>query len=140
MIGTLVFTDADLETLRSHVLRNVGGNGDEEAAIVLAGACHLGDEIRLLVREVVPVPSAALLHQGPGGLEVDPAFLATYLKQCRSEGLSFILAHSHPFSTGRVAFSGIDDGGGKLPRVCRERHGHASRNPDQDQDQERKAL
>ena len=111
MIRKLVFTDADLETLRAHVLRNVGGNGDEEAAIVLAGGCRLADEIRLLVREVVPVPAAALLHQGPAGLEVDPAFLATYLKRCRTEELSFILAHSHPFSTGPVAFSGIDDGG-----------------------------
>jgi molybdopterin-synthase adenylyltransferase len=111
MISTLVFTDADLETLRRHVLKNVGGNGDEEATIVLAGASRLADEVRLVVREVIPVPPAALLRQGPAGLEVDPAFLAMYLKRCRDEQLSFILAHSHPFSTGRVAFSGIDDGG-----------------------------
>lgn len=111
MIRTLTCTDSDLETLRGHVLRNVGGNGDEEAAIILAGTSRLTDEIRLLVRQVVPVPKAALLRQGPAGLEVDPTFLATYLKRCRAENLSFILAHSHPFSTGRVAFSGIDDGG-----------------------------
>src|SRR5690242_9447785 len=105
MISTLVFTDADLETLRRHVLKNVGGNGDEEATIVLAGASRLADEVRLVVREVIPVPPAALLRQGPAGLDVDPAFIAMYLKRCRDEQLSFILAHSHPFSTGRVAFS-----------------------------------
>src|SRR5688500_17611778 len=111
MIRTLTFIDADLETLRDHVLRNVGGNGDEEAAIVLAGTSRLTNEMRLLVREVVPIPKAALLRQGPAGLDIDPAFLATYLKRCRAENLSFILAHSHPFSTGHVSFSSIDDGG-----------------------------
>jgi len=60
---------------------------------------------------MVPVPPAALLRQGPAGLAIDPAFLALHLKRCRTEKLSFLLAHSHPFSTGRVAFSGIDDGG-----------------------------
>jgi molybdopterin/thiamine biosynthesis adenylyltransferase len=111
MIRTLVFVDTDLKTLRGHLLRNVGGNGDEEAAIVLTGFSRLANELRLLVREVVPVPPEALLRQGPAGLEVDPAFFMRYLKRCRAEQLSFLLAHSHPFSTGRVAFSGIDDGG-----------------------------
>lgn len=111
MIRTLVFTGTDIEMLRSHLLQNVGGNGDEEASIVLAGASRLPGEVRLLVREVVPAPRSALLRQGPAGLEVDPAFLATYLKRCRVEELSFLLAHSHPFSTHRVGFSGIDDGG-----------------------------
>ena len=111
MIRRLVFAETDLDVLRSHVLRNVGGNGDEEAAIVLAGVAQLPGELRLLVRDVVPVPPEALLRQGPAGLEVDPAFLALHLKRCRAEQLSFLLAHSHPFSTGRVAFSGIDDGG-----------------------------
>jgi molybdopterin/thiamine biosynthesis adenylyltransferase len=126
MTRTLVFTDADLETLLGHVLRNVGTTGDEEAAIVLAGLSRVPDEIRLLVRDVVPVPRAALLRQGPAGLEVDPVFLAAYLKRCRAEELSFILAHSHPFSTGQVAFSGIDDGGERqlMPKLfARAPHG-----------------
>ena len=111
MIRRLVFDETNFNALRSHVLRNVRRNGNEEAAIVLAGVAHLPGEMRLLVRNVVPVPAEALLRQGPAGLEVDPAFLALHLKRCRTEKLSFLLAHSHPSSTGRVAFSGIDDGG-----------------------------
>jgi molybdopterin/thiamine biosynthesis adenylyltransferase len=111
MIHTLVFTDNDLDALRGHLLQNVATTGNEEAAIVLAGANNHAGEVRLLVREVIPVPREALLRQGPSGLAVDPAFLALHLKRCRAEQLSFLLAHSHPFSTSCVAFSGIDDGG-----------------------------
>jgi molybdopterin/thiamine biosynthesis adenylyltransferase len=119
MIRTLAFTKNDFDALRAHVLQNVGGSGDEEAAIVLAGTSRLSGEVRVLVRGVVPVPRAALLRQAPAGLEVDPVFLATHLKRCRVEELSFLLAHSHPFSMGRVAFSGIDDGGERelMPKV-----------------------
>jgi molybdopterin/thiamine biosynthesis adenylyltransferase len=126
MIRTLVFVEDDLEALRGHLLRNLGGSADEEAAIVLAGASHLAGEVRLLVREVVPVPREALLRQGPAGLVVDPAFLALFVKRCRTEQLSFLLAHSHPFSAGSVAFSGIDDGGEHelIPKVfARAPHG-----------------
>lgn len=101
-------TGADYERLKNHLLQ--GGN-DEEAAILLAGMAQTNRQLTLLVREVIPVPEDAFLVKGQAYLSIHPDFLAPLIKQCRLERWSFLLCHSHPFSTGGVRFSWIDDAG-----------------------------
>lgn len=96
------------EELRHHLFSS---HPREEAAILIAGECAVGDRTILLVREVIPVPNDGFQTKEGLFMQVAPEFLATILKRCRLEHASFILAHSHPFSTSRVGFSGIDDGG-----------------------------
>ncbi|MCL4464986.1 MAG: ThiF family adenylyltransferase, partial [Chloroflexi bacterium] len=95
------------------------GGEDEEAAVLLAGVSETDQAIRLLVREVVPVPDPAFRSKGPAYLSIDPDFLAPLVKRCRLAGWAFVLAHSHPFSRGGVSFSGIDDAGERalFPRI-----------------------
>lgn len=104
---SISITGKDYDFLRRHLL---GRAPYEEAGILLAGLCTTKDLIELLVREVVPVPGDAYLTSGGMYLEIDPEFLAPLIKRCRLEGFSFILTHSHPFSSS-VSFSGIDDAG-----------------------------
>lgn len=106
----------DYLALRAHLL---DGGDDEEAAILIAGVAETAEAIRLLVREVVPVPEPAFHSKGPAYLSIDPDFLAPLVKRCRLEGRAFALAHSHPFSHGGVHFSGIDDAGERalFPRI-----------------------
>lgn len=95
--------------LSAHLLR--GRNADEEAAFLLCGIARHASGTDLLVREVVEVPPDALLSQHGAGLEIDPVFIAGVLKEAKLSGSGLVLCHSHPFSTGGVAFSGIDDAG-----------------------------
>lgn len=96
-------------SLRSHLLR--GRNADEEAAFLLCGVARRKHGTDLLVREVIPVPPEALLSQHGAGLEIDPVFIARVMKTAKLAGHAIVLCHSHPFSTGSVRFSGIDDRG-----------------------------
>lgn len=114
---TEIFTAKAFDELRNHLLGNE--EGQEEAAVLIAGVVETPRELRLLVREVVPVPDACFLHKSSGGLQIHPDFLSLQLKRCRSSGCAFILAHSHPFSTRHVGFSCIDDAGERdlFPKV-----------------------
>lgn len=103
------FREQDFTVLREHLL---GGRGaDEDAAILLAGQSQEADSGAWTVKDVVAVPDAAFRHKGPAGLTIDPEFLAPLIKRARLESLSFILCHSHPFSSDTVGFSSIDDAG-----------------------------
>jgi molybdopterin/thiamine biosynthesis adenylyltransferase len=103
------FRENDFTALRAHLLRGV--SADEEAAILLAGQCYDINSAVWIVKEMIPVPDAAFRHKGTAGLTIDPDFLAPVIKRARLESLTFVLCHSHPFSTGGVGFSGIDDAG-----------------------------
>lgn len=103
------FREQDFNRLRDHLLR--GRDADEEAAILLAGQCLEADSWAWIVKEVIPVPDAAFHHKGAAGLTINPEFLANAVKQACFQSLSFIFCHSHPFSSGGVGFSGIDDAG-----------------------------
>lgn len=83
----------------------------EQAAYCLAEPLTQGGLLRLLVREVITVPPDRLIRQSSAYLETDPVFLAPILKRARDGRYALVIAHSHPFSHGRVGFSSIDDGG-----------------------------
>jgi hypothetical protein len=107
MAARLDFTAPEWEALNSHLLQDEL----EQAAYCLAEPVAQGDVLRLLVREVITVPPDRLIRQTSAYLETDPVFLAPILKRARSDRYALVIAHSHPFSHGRVGFSSIDDGG-----------------------------
>jgi hypothetical protein len=104
----IIVTSRDYDALLEHLL---GDLSKEQAAFLPAGYVVDGEEIALLVRQVIQVPPDGFLTQSGGYLEVSPEFLAPIVKQCREEGLALIDAHTHPFSRGATSFSGIDDRG-----------------------------
>ncbi len=111
----VVFGEALYERLRTHLLKSAP---DEEAAVVLAGQQQLTGCVRLLIREFHPVPASGFARRSGLFLAVDPVWYGPLLKRCREEGWSFLLAHSHPFSSG-AHFSGTDDAGEQelMPRL-----------------------
>lgn len=106
-MARLDFSADDWQALVSHLLRD----RLEQGAFCLAEPVCSRGELRLLVREVVPVPPGRLIAQTGSYLETDPLFFAPIVKRARAERYSLVIAHSHPVSHGRVAFSSIDDGG-----------------------------
>ncbi len=104
-----IFTQEMFSTLRSHLLGNP--KGQEEAAALIAGIVETKRQLRLLVREVVPIPDEYVLHKSSVGLQIHPDFLSRQLKECRLSGSAFMLAHSHPLGSRHVQFSGVDDAG-----------------------------
>lgn len=109
MRRVITFTKKDFEELRNDLLRE--NCVDEEAAFLVGGTSDSPGQLNFLIRKVVFVPNDALLSKGPVGLKINPDFISIVLKECRQNNLSLILAHSHPFSSARVGFSGIDDYG-----------------------------
>ena len=105
MQSELIFPSGLFSALNNHLF----GEGDlEQLAFLLAGVASGRRWLRLLVREVIPVPAEALERQTPVSLAVKPAFVQTVLQRCNTEGLSLIEAHSHPFADRQVTFSSTD--------------------------------
>jgi molybdopterin-synthase adenylyltransferase len=101
------FSAADWEALEHYLL----ANQLEQGAFCLAEPIGDENELRLLVREVITVPPERLIQQSGTYLETDPVFFAPIIKRARNERYSLVVAHSHPFAHGRVAFSSTDDRG-----------------------------
>lgn len=101
------FTRPLFDELRAHLLRP---DGREDAAYLLAGVVRSPGLTRLLVREIHKVPDD-VASKGGAHVTVDPDFIAGVIKRARQTESAVILTHSHPFSSGSVNFSGIDDGG-----------------------------
>src|SRR5690349_1728884 len=108
MAHALVFHNGGLERLRADLLKH---SPHEAAAVLLAanGSHHAGR--RLLVREAIEAPADAYLAQEVLRAQLSPMFLAPLVKRARTEGLSVVLVHTHPFSEDDVAFSWVDDDG-----------------------------
>jgi molybdopterin-synthase adenylyltransferase len=107
VIARIDLLGRDWEALETHLL----DNSLEQGAFLLAEPIEREGLVRLLVREVLPVPTSHLLAQSGAYLETDPVFFAPILKRARIDRYSVIVVHSHPFSTGSVGFSSVDDRG-----------------------------
>ncbi|MGQ9572240.1 MAG: HesA/MoeB/ThiF family protein [Dehalococcoidia bacterium] len=103
----IVLMERDFEGVRRRLL----AGADEAAAVLICGYSLTGSRVRLLVREIVPVPAEGIESKGGAFITIRPEWLAVPLKRAREAGLTTLLAHSHPFSRGGVRFSSIDTAG-----------------------------
>lgn len=101
----IVFPADTWSAVRSHLLDQ---GPEEQLAFLLAGTARGRGWMRLLVREIVPVPPGAFDRQSATYLAVKPAFSRAILRRCYQEGLGLIEAHSHPFARQQVTFSTTD--------------------------------
>ncbi len=82
------------------------GDGCEAATILLCARTP-GPRLRLLVREIIPIPYDACAHRGHDAITWPGRFLEEAIDRGEAEGLCLILLHSHP--GGLFAFSEADD-------------------------------
>lgn len=100
--STLVLSGADHRRLQDHLFP---GDGKEAAAILVCTRVQV-DHLKLLVREIVFVPHADCARHAVR-LTWPAAILDTLQDRIESEGISIVLAHSHP--NGFLGFSAVDD-------------------------------
>lgn len=79
----------------------------EGAAYLLCGRSETDSEVRLLVREIVPVEDKHYLVREADRLSIDSYSYVSVAKRARSLGASVIFVHGHPF--GPEDFSEQDD-------------------------------
>jgi molybdopterin/thiamine biosynthesis adenylyltransferase len=103
---SLSLTRHAAETLRTHLL---GDREREQMAITLCGVNRLHHEVRLLVRDVILLPSDAFRQQTAARLELDPAVQAFVHQRAYQQGLIQVDWHSHPGGDDYLAFSATDD-------------------------------
>ncbi|QNN21748.1 ThiF family adenylyltransferase [Planctomycetales bacterium ZRK34] len=81
--------------------------GFEGAAYLLCGASETTDEVRLLVRDVIPVEDAHYLDRTPIRLSIMSDSYVRVAKRARDNRESIIFVHSHPVD--HPGFSDQDD-------------------------------
>lgn len=101
----IIFPAGTWSRLRSHLL---GQGSEEQLAFLLAGTARGRGWMRLLVREMLPVPPEAFDEQSAAYLSVKPAYSQAILRRCYQEALSLVEVHSHPFVGSNVTFSTTD--------------------------------
>jgi hypothetical protein len=116
---TLVLTDAVHKRLQAHLLP---GDGLEAAAILLCTRMETG-QIKLLCRDIVPVPHDQC-NRIENHLMWPGDFLEIALDRAEAEDLSLILIHSHP--GGFYQFSETDDNSDEevIPSLFKNRESH----------------
>jgi len=102
----IILTPKMADELKNHILSD---RSKEQMAITLCGINYLEDEIRLLDRHLILLPSEAFTKQSSAYLEVSKEIQSYVLMLAASEGLSQIDWHSHPGDSPNISFSGIDD-------------------------------
>ena len=105
-MNRLVFPSDTFSSLRRALLAQAP---NEASAVLLAGRAAIANEHALLIREQLVVPADACLACGPFQVVIKPEFLAPLIKRARLDGWSLVLAHTHPFESGSVHFSDVDD-------------------------------
>jgi molybdopterin/thiamine biosynthesis adenylyltransferase len=85
-------------------------DGKENAAALLCGISKSENQIRLLVREIVPVPLGKYETREKLHLRISPSFYNDIINRSLDSGLSPVIIHSHPFH-GRASYSPSDDFG-----------------------------
>jgi hypothetical protein len=85
-------------------------DGHENAAVLLCGQSIARDESKLLVREIIPVPSHQYIDRQRYHLEVAPSFYNSIIDRCLGASLAPVICHSHPFD-GVANYSASDDFG-----------------------------
>lgn len=84
------------------------GDGDEHAAVALAGVDQEGERLRLLVRELHPVPPEHFPPGQHGYRQTSPRFVAELAVSASERKLAYVAFHSHPGSGRRTSLSSDD--------------------------------
>ena len=103
---TLTMAEKEQLVLMAHLFP---GDGKESAAI---GLCSLGaseNPVRILVKEIVPVPAEVCTLRTPVAIQWPFEWLDPLLSRAAAAGLSVVKFHCHP--GGQAYFSEIDDVG-----------------------------
>lgn len=84
------------------------GDDDEHGAVLRAGLCMDGNQVRLLVRDVVPAQEGTDYVPGRTGYRaLHPTFIHKHIVACRNERLVYLAVHNH-HADEHVSFSQID--------------------------------
>ncbi|MBA2960706.1 MULTISPECIES: ThiF family adenylyltransferase [Ramlibacter] len=100
---TLSLTAAAHAQLRAHLFP---GDGKEAAAVLVCTQVP-GPRIRLLVRDVIPVPHDSCTRRTDCSLTWPGSYIEQAIDAAEAENLGIVLLHSHP--NGFPAFSTTDD-------------------------------
>lgn len=90
---TITFLDKAYKGLIEHLFND---KTKEQVAYLLCGISRSSGEVRLLVREIIPVPSDALLIQEEDLLSIPSSSYVPVLKRAADIKQCFFLVHSHP--------------------------------------------
>jgi proteasome lid subunit RPN8/RPN11 len=127
--STLAFAGIAHEQVKRHLFP---GDGLEAAALLVCAHAP-GPRVRLLVRNVIPVPHTVCVNRQRDAITWPGEYLEAAIDHAESEGLAIVLIHSHP--GGLFAFSEADDQSDQrvLPclfQACGDMHGAAIMTPD----------
>lgn len=95
----------DFDRLRAHLMQP---DEDEHGAVILAGV-HRGEQrLRLLAREVHPVPPDHFIPGNFGYRQTSPRFVAELASRAEDANLAYVALHSHPGAVRNNALSQDD--------------------------------
>ncbi len=83
-------------------------DGDEHAAVGLAGISRTPRGTRILIRELIPIPPASFPPGDHGYRMIAPLAVAQLADRAAENGLSYVAFHSHPAAQDTVALSSDD--------------------------------
>ncbi len=102
---SLIFPEDSFAKLYAHLFP---GDGDEHGAIIAAGVSVVGDEVRLLVRDVHTATDGVDFVDGVESYKTLKAeFIYPHFRRCRKEHLAYLAVHNHG-GTDEVEFSRDD--------------------------------
>jgi proteasome lid subunit RPN8/RPN11 len=127
--STLAFAGITHDRVKHHLFP---GDGLEAAALLMCTRTP-GPRLRLLVRDVIPVPHSVCATRRRDAITWPGEYLEAAIDNAESEGLAIVLIHSHP--GGLFAFSDADDQSDQrvlacVFQACGDLHGAAIMTPD----------
>jgi molybdopterin/thiamine biosynthesis adenylyltransferase len=105
MSCTLVIGQELFGPMHAHLFQE---DQDEHAAVILAGVHRRGEKVRLLARELHPVPTEQFPPGDHGYRQTAPRFVAERAVLASSEELAYVAVHSHPGARRCVSLSRDD--------------------------------
>ncbi len=128
-ISTLAFAGSTHAQLRAHLIAPDG----KEAAALLFCTVAPGPRLKLLARDVLPIPHQTCTERTRDRISWPGHFLAAAIDRAEADELIVLLVHSHP--AGNLVFSELDDASdqmavGALLQGYGSLHGSAIMTPD----------
>ncbi|MDD4295332.1 MAG: ThiF family adenylyltransferase [Ruminiclostridium sp.] len=103
MLRSITFIEKDYNSLINHLFRD----GNEQAAFLLCRLSASNEEIRFLVRDIIPISKENIVYNDRERIEYTYESYLPVIKKAIQNEENFILVHSHP--NGFRGFSGVDD-------------------------------